>query len=353
MATFGSNTDMPTYVNVSGTWQELTGTDRPYANVSGTWQGATNMYANVSGTWQQVYQYDNTGPTVPKPTVSSGSTTDTVSWTAVTDAGSGVASATLYQGVYNVTTNTYTNTYASVSIGTGSASNTTMSIPNGIRNTPTGDTYQVYYWIQATDNAGNITYGDQIGEYSPFKYTKPLGTFYVTTTGHGTWGQNGGWRSDLGALGSVFSGWIGATYSYQYGHWFYGSNVSTTAKGFAPDSGSIRTYRSSTDGCTGGDVAFGTHNYASQPAGSPANDTTYWTTGTSQSVGNAREFTLTSATLGRIAVDSNFGMFMYPGNANGTVNATATASCASGSTYRVFDSPFSDADSGRLTLVYN
>ena len=353
MAIFGSNTDMPTYVNVSGTWQELTGTDRPFANVSGTWQGATNMYANVSGTWQQVYQYDSTGPVVPKPSVVRGATSDTVSWTAVTDAGSGVASATLYQGLHNVTLNTYTNNYQSVSIGTGGASSHTFSIPSGIRNTPTGDVFQVYYWISATDNAGLTTDGDDTpATTGDFNYTKPLGTFYVTASSHGTWGLNGGWRSDLGALGSIFSGYFGATYSYQYGHWFYGSNVSAASRGFVPDSGSIRTYRSSTDGCSGAVVAFGTHNYASQPGGTPANDSTYWTTGTSQTVGNAREFTLTSATLGRIAVDANFGMFMYPGFSNGTIDGTATSSCASGSTYRVFDSPFSDANSGRLTLVY-
>ena len=221
MATFGSNTDMPTYVNVSGTWQELTGTDRPYANVSGTWQGATNMYANVSGTWQQVYLYDSTAPVVPKPTVVFGGSSDTVSWTAVTDADSGVASATLYQGVYNVTTNTYTNNYQSVSIGTGGASSHTFSVSNAIRNTPTGNVFQVYYWISATDNVGLTTNGDQNGQYSAFTYTKPLGTYSFFPSGADSRNlANTAW------LGTTVEGIVGLSSTTRaYGCWFYGTNT--------------------------------------------------------------------------------------------------------------------------------
>jgi hypothetical protein len=222
MAIFGSNTDMPTYVNVSGTWQELTGTDRPYANVSGTWQGATNMYAKVSGTWQQVYLYDSTAPVVPKPTVVSGGSSDTVSWTAVTDAGSGVASATLNQGLYNVTTNTYTNNYQSVSIGTGGASSTTMSIPSAIRNTPTGNVYMVYYWISATDNVGLTTDGDDTpATTGDFNYTKPLGTYNFFPTGADS--RN---LADTAWLGTTVEGRVGLSSTARaYGCWFYGSNT--------------------------------------------------------------------------------------------------------------------------------
>lgn len=339
---------MGIYIKQSGSWTELTGTDRPYAKVSGLWKGITNAYTKVSGTWQQVYQYDSTGPTIPQPSVAlTSGTVNTVSWTALSDDITGVASATVYQRFVGSTDGLVAGTsYALSSFGAG---NTTFAIPSNRRNTPGGQTWAVSYYIIATDNAGNTN----TGTTSPSNYTKPLGTYTVTTTGHGTWTLAQGWRGDLGTLGAVYSGYFGPTYSYQYGHWFYGSNVATAARGYVPDSGSIRTYRSSTDGCSGGVVAFGTHNYASQPAGSPANDSTYWTTGTSQTVGNAREFTLTAATLGRIAVDENFGMFMYPGYADGTIDGTANSSCASGSTYRVFDSPYSDANSGRLTLVYS
>jgi hypothetical protein len=339
---------MSIYIKESGTWKEITGTNRPYAKVSGAWQGMTNAYTKVSGVWQPVYQYDNTAPTIPQPTVvlTSG-TVNTVSWTAITDDITGVASATVYQRFFGSSTGLVSG--ASFALSSFGAGSTTFAIPSNRRNTPSGETWVVSYYIASTDNAGN----SDTGAASSSNYTKPLGTYTVTTTGHGTWTLAQGWRTDFGSLGSVYSGYFGPTYSYQYGHWFYGSNVANAARGYVPDSGSIRTYRSSTDGCSGAVVAFGTHNYASQPGGSPANNSTYWTTGTSQTVGNAREFTLTAATLGRIAVDANFGMFMYPGYANGTIDGTANSSCASGTTYRIFDSPYVDGNSGRLTLVYS
>jgi hypothetical protein len=263
MAIFGSNTNMPTYVKVSGTWQELTGTDRPFAKVSGTWQGATNMYAKVSGTWQQVYLYDSTPPVVPKPTVVFNGSSDTVSWTAVTDADSGVASATLYQGVYNVTTNTYTNNYQSVSIGTGGASSHTFSVPNGIRNTPTGDVFQVYYWISATDNVGLTTNGDQNGQYSAFTYTKPLGTYnFVNTAADSRNLANSAW------LGTTTEGIVGySTTSRAYGCWFYGTDtIKTACRGWNADSGTIFVKRAaSTDTNRGNTGTFylKTHNLSS------------------------------------------------------------------------------------------
>lgn len=330
---------MPAYIKTGGAWQELTGLDRPYVKVSGSWQGVTNGYAKVSGAWQQVYQYDNTGPTgggVTSIVWNQSLPGFTVNYASVSDSESGVAT---YKLQYSSNNSSWSDVTSGLSTGGGSHS---YSVTSGNRGT------LHYFRTVAVDNANNTTTSS-----SSSKYAKPLGTFTVTTTGHGTYGSNGGWRSDIGNLGSIFSGWIGSTYGYQYGHWFYGSTVDAVAKGYAPDSGTIRTYRSSADGCSSAVVAFATHNYASQPAGAPANDTTYWTTGTSQTQGNSREYTLTSATLGRIAVDSNFGIFMYPGNADGSINGTASTSCGSGSTYRVFDSPFSDANSGRLTLVFN
>ena len=137
---------MPSYIYKSASPTTVSSSTNVYAYTSPTTTSRVNyIYVYNGSSWVTVYQYDTTGPVVPKPSVSSGGTSDTVSWTAVTDADSGVASATLYQGLYNVTTNTYTNTYQSVSIGTGGDSSTTMSIPNGIRNTPTGNVYQVYY----------------------------------------------------------------------------------------------------------------------------------------------------------------------------------------------------------------
>ena len=149
----------------------------------------------------------------------------------------------------------------------------------------------------------------------------------------------------------MFVGWVSTTYTYQYGHWFYGNGVENVAKGYSPDSGTIRTYRSNSQGCSGSVVWFATHNHGTKPT-TPSLSLTYYTgTDTEQTVGNAKEFTLSASTLGRIGVDTTFGMFMYPGGP--TFNNSTATTCATGSTYKIFDSPFSDANSGRLTLVYN
>lgn len=225
---------MPIYVNVNGTWVELSGADRPYANVSGTWQGITNAYANVSGTWQQVYQYDNTAPTVPIPSITSGGSSDTISWTNITDDASGVSSATLYQAFYNVTDNIYENTYASTPI-TIYGNSTTMSIPTARRNTPSGKHYQVYYWIAATDNAGNTVYGDQVGKASTFYNTKPFGTYYFIPTAADSRNiTNTDW------LNGTIEGIIGYSGNRLYGCWFYGTNtIQTQCRGWNANSGTL------------------------------------------------------------------------------------------------------------------
>lgn len=157
MATFGSNTNMPTYVKVSGTWQELTGTDRPYSKVGGTWEGAKNMYAKVSGTWQQVYQYDNTAPNIPQPTVTNAATEQTVSWIAITDDASGVASATLYQRFVGSSSGDVAGT--SYSLPSFASGNTTMAVPLNRRKQGAGESWSAYYYISASDVAGNSTSG--------------------------------------------------------------------------------------------------------------------------------------------------------------------------------------------------
>lgn len=43
---------MPMYVNVSGTWKEITG---PAVSVSGTWKAITGGWVNVSGVWKQIH----------------------------------------------------------------------------------------------------------------------------------------------------------------------------------------------------------------------------------------------------------------------------------------------------------
>jgi len=291
-----------------------------------------------ASTYTLVYQYDNTGPTgggISSISWNQALPGFTVNYAATSDSESGVASYDLQYSADN-------SAWSTVSAISTAGSSYSYTVTSGNR----GNLH--YFRTVAVDNAGNTT-----TSASSSIYAKPLGTFYITASGHGTYGSSGGWRSDLDNVGSIFTGWIGSTYGYQYGHWFYGTSVAAVAKGYTPDSGIIRTYRSSADGCTSGWFGFGTHNYGSQPAGAPANDTTYFTKGQSQAVGAGKDYTLSAATLGRIPVYSNFGIFMYPADSNGTLDGTASTSCATGSTYRKFDSPFVDSISGRLTLTFN
>ena len=236
---------MPTYINVAGTWNELTGTEQPYVNVAGVWKQVSQIHANVAGTWKQVYEYDVTGPTINIPGVTSGGSADTVSWAAITDAGSGVASATLYQYFYNVTTNSYIagNTY---SIPTPTSSgNTSMAISNTYRNSPSGDHYQVYYYLVASDNAGNSTDGSTTGQSSAFTNTKPLGTFNFFPSG--TPNSDSRNLADTAWLGVTAEGIVGISTTKAYGCWFYGSNtIYNKCKQWQANSGTIFVKRAAT-----------------------------------------------------------------------------------------------------------
>lgn len=216
---------MPSYIYKSGSPTTVTSSTNVYAYTSPSTTSRVNFIKVYNGSsFVTVYQYDTTPPVVPKPTVTAGGSSDLVAWTAVTDADSGVASATLNQGVYNVTTNTYTNNYQSISIGTGGASSHTFSVPNAIRNSPTGNVFQTYYWISATDNVGLTTNGDQNGQYSAFTYTKPLGTYNFFPSGTPVADSRN--LANTAWLGTTIEGIVGLSSTARaYGCWFYGSNT--------------------------------------------------------------------------------------------------------------------------------
>ena len=216
---------MPSYIYKSGSPTTVSSSTNVYAYTSSSTTSRVNFIKVYNGSsFVTVYQYDTTPPVVPKPTVTAGGSSDLVAWTAVTDADSGVASATLNQGVYNVTTNTYTNNYQSISIGTGGASSHTFSVPNAIRNSPSGNVFQTYYWISATDNVGLTTNGDQNGQYSAFTYTKPLGTYNFFPSG--TPNADSRNLADTAWLGTTIEGIVGLSSTTRaYGCWFYGSNT--------------------------------------------------------------------------------------------------------------------------------
>jgi hypothetical protein len=216
-----------------------------------------------------VYQYDTTPPVVPKPTVTAGGSSDLVAWATVTDADSGVASATLNQGLYNVTTNTYTNNYQSISIGTGGAGSHTFSVPSGIRNTPTGNVFQTYYWISATDNVGLTTNGDQNGQYSAFTYTKPLGTYNFFPSGTPVADSRN--LANTAWLGTTVEGIVGLSSTTRaYGCWFYGSNtIYDKCLTWQADSGTIFVKRAASSDSNRGNSGSWTlqgHNLGSASA---------------------------------------------------------------------------------------
>ena len=197
---------------------------------------AGNSTTGTGSTSAATLRYDITNPVIPTPTItSSTATSDSVSWGAITDAGSGVASATVYQLYYGSTSGfvagtSHPTTGSLASFGAGS---TTFAIPTNRRNTPTGENWSVTYYIIATDAAGNSLQGTGAAAH----YTKPLGTYSFQPTGADARNiGNTAWLSQT----TSDEGMVGFSTTKLYGAWFYGSTAfSNKTLGWAPDSGSI------------------------------------------------------------------------------------------------------------------
>ena len=228
---------MPAYIKVAGNWNEITGTEQPYVKVSGTWRSVSQIHAKVGGVWKQVYEYDNTGPTVNLTLGTPAATSDPLSWT-ITDAQSGVASATLQQ-VFTQNGTPLTAVTYSIPGGSLASGSYSFPIPTNRRNTPTGDVFQVKYRIVAVDNAGNTT----TTSYTSNHYTKPLGTYaYVNTAADS---RN---LTDTAWLGTTTEGIVGySTTSRLYGGWFYGTDTfqDDNFAQWEPDSGTLYVKRAS------------------------------------------------------------------------------------------------------------
>lgn len=288
---------MPSYIYKSGSPTTVSSSTNVYAYTSPSTTSRVNFIKVYNGSsFVTVYQYDTTPPVVPKPTVTAGGSSDLVAWATVTDADSGVASATLNQGLYNVTTNTYTNNYQSVSIGTGGAGSHTFSVPSGIRNTPTGNVFQTYYWISATDNVGLTTNGDQNGQYSAFTYTKPLGTYNFFPSGTPVADSRN--LANTAWLGTTVEGIVGlSSTSRAYGCWFYGSNtIYDKCLTWQADSGTIFVKRAA--GPTPGPADpnrgnSGTWTLQGHNLGSASGAATFSGTGVSTGAMNTDSFSVT------------------------------------------------------------
>lgn len=196
----------------------------------------TGVFAGLVGSMKG----DIVGPVVPTPTtVATNGTTDTVSWGAITDAYSGVSTATVYQTFTGSTSGTVVGTNQVLT--TFGADNTTFAIPTNRRNTPTGQTWQVKYYIVAEDNAGNST----TGSFATNHYTKPLGTYTYVNNAADT--RNIG---DTAWLSETDEGIVGFSSTRLYGGWFYGSTIFTADNftAWEPDSGTLYVKRAgSTD----------------------------------------------------------------------------------------------------------
>lgn len=199
---------------------------------------AGNSTIGTASTAAATLRYDITNPVIQKPTVvATSGTLDTVSWGAITDAGSGVASATVYQFYSGSTTGFVFGTNQVLS--TFGAGNTTFAIPTNRRNTPTGETWVVTYFITATDVAGNSFQGTSADNH----YTKPLGDYSVVPTGADARNiGNTAWLNQT----TADEGMVGVSGTKLYGAWFYGSNAfSNKTLGWTPDSGFIFLQRAS------------------------------------------------------------------------------------------------------------
>lgn len=151
---------MATYVYNNG-WQQLTGTDRPYINNGSSWQGVKEIYVHNNGAWRQAYQYDNTGPTIASLSAvdtTAAFNTDSgmqrVTWGAITDNQSGVASATLSRWFYSSDGVWQAEQTWNISSFL-SGSYLDLSVPTTRRKQGSGVTWYTYYRITTVDNAGN------------------------------------------------------------------------------------------------------------------------------------------------------------------------------------------------------
>ena len=220
----------------SSTYTELTGTKGIFVQTgASTYDRAEAVYLQTgANTYVLVHQFDITNPVVPTPTVTPNSgTQDTVYWGAITDAGSGVASATVYQLYYGTTSGFVAGTATNLSSFGANTIGTTFAIPTNRRNTPTGENWIVTYYIVATDAAGNSLQGTAAANH----YTKPLGDYSFVPTGADARNiGNTAWLNQT----TADEGMVGFSTTKLYGAWFYGSTAfSNKTLGWKPDSGTI------------------------------------------------------------------------------------------------------------------
>jgi hypothetical protein len=215
--------------------------------------------------------YDVTAPSVSPPSSSPNGSSYDVSWGAITDGGMGVSSATIYSLYYGTSSGFVAGSSYAIPSGSFGGGSTTFGVPTNRRNTPGGETWVVYYYIIATDAAGNSY---QTGG-STSRYTRPYGTYNISANSSRSYDSviPRWFPTDFSDPTDVRAGNSSTTTMSNYtGLFFYGTKLADACLGFEPDNATLFAQRN------GGSGNSGTYRFApctngSQPGGAPSVNT--------------------------------------------------------------------------------
>jgi hypothetical protein len=354
---------MAIQVRNGGAWDPIDGTQKIYGRSGGAWVQASRAHRFNGSTWEQVYQYDNTGPSVGNWSVTGNNdNTMTFSWSGgalVTDADSGVVSVQVkYQYTPWGGSGEGWNNWLSWSTSEWSASSGSYSFtpPTAKRPTQGGslfawtitNRYYVDFQVTATDAAGNST----VKTIANGQLTRPYGTFYIDPSTADSYqltaaGANiafYGLSAPAVRSGNAISA---GGLNWAYGCWFYGDEVENyhlvrdgSGNRYKADSGTLYIQRYQDQG-TSGAWAFQQHNlrFSNGATGATFVGNTLVASPNISGTDADRTFTLDSGHLDNFSTLAAKGFGMVR---NGS------------SSYRVARNFFQDfSASGRVTVVFN
>ena len=253
-----------TYVQTgAGAYTEIAGTKGIFAQTGATaytrvWQAYVQTGAS---TWVKVYQYDTVGPVVNANRTTTGLSNANMrfAWSGgalVTDADSGVASVkiqvqyTPWGGSGEGWTDWQTLTLAQWTATSGSFDFTPSTAKRRQWSffTETVSRYYVGFRVVATDNVGLVTNSSEVAAL-----TKPYGGMLIAPASGATGADS--YQTSVGFYGlpshGVRSGLGGTSLNWDYGCYFYGTQIQDATLGYAPDSASFTMQRYSSNGISG------------------------------------------------------------------------------------------------------
>ena len=346
---------MPTYINKNGSNVEVTPATNVYARTDASFSRVNYIYVRQDAAWTQVYQYDNTAPTIRDWTVSGNDNNEMrINWSAggsiVTDSESGVASVNLeYQytpfggsgegwiswfGMSGAQWSATSGDFGFVFSNTKRPTQNTGALPYTWSNR-----YYVDFRVTATDVVGNVT----VKTMGNGQLTRPIGDVLIVPAVSGDSFRTGiGWYG-LTAHGCR-SGVSPEPLDWAYGAWFYGSGVSdfhivknASANRYQANSGNLYAQRYQSQGVSG-TWAWQQHDLTFSSGTTGANFVGNIVTASISGTDAAATLTLDSGHLLNFA---NLSAKGFGAVRNGT------------SAYRVNRNWFEDfSASGRITLNY-